>query len=70
MFAALAQLERETTLQRQYEGIQIAKANGVYAVLFPWDEILSECFSILHLDNFYGVWYTTQKDERYFVLFS
>lgn len=30
VFAALAQLERETTLQRQKEGIQIAKGNGVY----------------------------------------
>ena len=30
VFAALAQLERETTLQRQKEGIQIAKENGVY----------------------------------------
>ena len=30
VFAALAQLERETTLQRQNEGIQIAKENGVY----------------------------------------
>ena len=30
VFAALAQLERETTLQRQKEGIQIAKENGIY----------------------------------------
>jgi len=30
VFAALAQLERETTLLRQKEGIQIAKGNGVY----------------------------------------
>jgi len=30
VFAALAQLERETTLQRQKEGIAIAKANGIY----------------------------------------
>lgn len=30
VFAALAQLERETTLQRQKEGIAIAKSNGIY----------------------------------------
>ena len=30
IFAALAELERETILQRQREGIAIAKANGVY----------------------------------------
>lgn len=30
IFAALAQMERESILQRQSEGIAIAKANGVY----------------------------------------
>lgn len=30
IFAALAELEREQTLQRQKEGIEIAKATGVY----------------------------------------
>lgn len=30
VFAALAQMERETILQRQAEGIAIAKENGVY----------------------------------------
>ncbi|WP_141709539.1 recombinase family protein, partial [Eisenbergiella tayi] len=30
MFAALAQLERETILERQAEGIAIAKAQGKY----------------------------------------
>lgn len=30
VFGAMAQLEREQTLQRQREGIAIAKANGVY----------------------------------------
>ena len=30
VFAALAQLECETTLQRQKEGIAIAKSNGIY----------------------------------------
>ena len=30
IFAALAELEREQTLQRQKEGIEIAKAAGVY----------------------------------------
>lgn len=30
VFAAVAELEREYTLQRQAEGIAIAKANGVY----------------------------------------
>ena len=30
IFAALSELEREQTLQRQREGIAIAKANGKY----------------------------------------
>ena len=30
IFAGLSQFERECTLQRQYEGIQIAKSKGVY----------------------------------------
>lgn len=30
VFAALAQMERETILQRQAEGIAIAKAQGIY----------------------------------------
>ena len=30
VFGAVAELEREYTLQRQQEGIEIAKANGVY----------------------------------------
>lgn len=30
VFAALSELEREQTLQRQREGIEIAKANGKY----------------------------------------
>lgn len=45
MFAALAQLERETIKQRQAEGIAVAKANGVYkgrkALDYPddWKEV-------------------------------
>ena len=37
IFAALAQMERESILQRQSEGIAIAKANGVYKGRKPKD---------------------------------
>ena len=37
IFAALAQMERENILQRQSEGIAIAKANGVYKGRKPMD---------------------------------
>lgn len=47
MFAALAELERETTRQRQAEGIAIAKAEGRYQGrpkkrLDNWDEVCLE----------------------------
>lgn len=40
VFAALAELERETILQRQREGIEIAKAHGKYKGRspIPFDE--------------------------------
>ena len=44
VFAALAQMERETILQRQAEGIAIAKAQGVYKGRKP-----------LERPEFYGV---------------
>ena len=37
LFSALAELERESILQRQAEGIAIAKANGVYKGRKPLD---------------------------------
>ena len=37
LFSALAELERENILQRQREGIEIAKANGVYKGRKPID---------------------------------
>ena len=46
VFAALAELERESILQRQAEGIAIAKANGVYTGRKP-KEIDKEKFVAL-----------------------
>ena len=37
VFGALAELERENILQRQAEGIAIAKANGIYKGRKPID---------------------------------
>lgn len=37
VFGAMAELERESILQRQREGIEIAKANGVYKGRKPID---------------------------------
>ena len=48
IFAGLAQFERECLLQRQAEGIAIAKANGVYKGRTPvdtpdnWEEVVEE----------------------------
>lgn len=48
IFAGLAQFERECLLQRQAEGIAIAKANGVYKGRKPvdtpdnWEEVIEE----------------------------
>ncbi len=48
IFAGLAQFERECLLQRQAEGIAIAKANGVYKGRKPvdtpdnWEEVVEE----------------------------
>ena len=47
VFAALAELERETILQRQREGITIAKQQGKYKgrkpIPFNEDKFRSEC---------------------------
>lgn len=48
IFAGLAQFERECLLQRQAEGIAIAKANGVYKGRKPvdkpenWEEVIED----------------------------
>lgn len=48
IFAGLAEFERECTLQRQREGIEIAKAEGKYtgrkpiAVPSNWDEVIAQ----------------------------
>lgn len=58
IFAALSELEREQTLQRQREGIAIAKANGKYKGRQPlsvdWDKF-SQLYSLWKSDKITAV---------------
>lgn len=59
VFAAMAELERQTTLQRQREGIEAAKARGAYTGRKPI-EIDKEL-----LDEIHGKWYKGEITSAY-----